>query len=718
MCHDRCPSEKELQAYLVGRLSGNPAERVDQHLEECERCLATLAQCDTETDPIVAKLRDLQPLEDYCREAFCREAVARVKSLEASSDPGFASLAHTSSTPVLMPIRLGEYELLEPLGRGGMGAVYKARHVKLNRIVALKTLVGTRLSNPSAVARFEREMRAVGQLKHPQIVDAYDAREIDGIPFLVMEYVEGVTLARLARQLGPLPVADACDLIRQAAEGLQYVCDQGLVHRDVKPSNLMLAFTGQVKILDLGLARFLANEPAGEEMTGAGCVMGTVDYMAPEQVSDSHRVDIRADIYSLGCTFYRLISGHPPFAGPKYATVREKLIAHTCHPVPPLSDVCPDAPAELQVVLDRMLTKRRDERFSRPNEVAVVFQPFAAGAQLPALIARFRGAVDSREQQETSREAVRTAEIAEVPASSAEAAAPGSKKRKALWWGLVALAGTLVVSGIALSVVLRIRRGNQETIVRVPEPSEVTVYSSGEVEVKLPRSPTTESPVVDWERRVAVWAIQAGGRLQVLTLHDESPREVDRVETLPEGTFLIHVLSLYNTSKVRDQDFQMLSNLRGIKGVSLEQVPITDLGIRHVARVRSLRWLFLSDTRVTAEGLSPLRDLVNLETLGLAGLPITGDSLSRLATSKRLNYLYLNRTSVTDSSLATLTGMSSLTFLDLHDTAITDAGLEELKKVPTLRKLDVSGTKVTPAAIEIFRQAMPNCEVLSGKNRN
>ncbi|GAG47604.1 unnamed protein product, partial [marine sediment metagenome] len=225
--------------------------------------------------------------------------------------------------------------------------VYKALQTKLRRTVALKVLPKNRLNDRRAVARFEREMAAVGQLDHPNIVRALHAGEHEGNSYLVMEYVAGLDLSELVRRLGPLPVADACELARQAAMGLQYAHENGLVHRDIKPSNLMLASDGQVKVLDLGLALLQQDQPAEEEVTGSGQAMGTADYIAPEQASDSHNVDIRADIYSLGCTLYKLLCGRAPFTDPKYRSTFEKMTAHVREPVPPIRQLRGEVSEEL-----------------------------------------------------------------------------------------------------------------------------------------------------------------------------------------------------------------------------------------------------------------------------------------------------------------------------------------------------------------------------------
>jgi serine/threonine protein kinase len=287
---------------------------------------------------------------------------------------------------------LGEYRLLEKLGEGGMGSVYKAVHTKLRRTVAVKVLPKGRIEDPRAIARFEREMAAVGAIDHPNVVRAHDAREIEGTRFLVMEYVEGRDLTELIRAGGSMPVADACELARQAALGLQAAHEHELVHRDIKPSNLMLTKTGSVKILDLGLARFEKGDQASKsEATATDQMVGTPDYMAPEQITESQSIDIRTDIYALGCTLYALLAGHPPFRGPNYRTTFEKISAHVKEPVPPITHIRLDVPKPLLAVLDRMLAKEPDERFATPGEVAEAIKPFAAGSNLSALLESAEG---------------------------------------------------------------------------------------------------------------------------------------------------------------------------------------------------------------------------------------------------------------------------------------------------------------------------------------
>jgi eukaryotic-like serine/threonine-protein kinase len=284
---------------------------------------------------------------------------------------------------------LGQYVLLERLGEGGMGQVFKARHLGLGRVVALKLVRKERLTNPDAVRRFYREIQLAARLCHPNVVQSFDADEVDGRHFYIMEYVQGIDLSRLVKQKGPLSVAEACEFVRQAALGLQHAHEHGLIHRDIKPANLLL--TGRsagpgrpaeavIKVLDMGLARLLESPEEGESGAGAltreGIIIGTPDYIAPEQARDAHAVDIRADLYSLGCTFHFLLTAQVPFPG-RYNT--EKLIKHQLEPPPPLSRFRADVPPAVAEIVGRLLAKRPEDRFQTPAELALALAGGVAG---------------------------------------------------------------------------------------------------------------------------------------------------------------------------------------------------------------------------------------------------------------------------------------------------------------------------------------------------
>lgn len=271
---------------------------------------------------------------------------------------------------------LGQYLLLDKLGEGGMGEVFKARHRRMERDVALKVIRKERLASPEAVRRFQREIQATAQLVHPNIVMAYDADQVRDRHFFAMEYVEGCTLSELVRQRGPLPVREACDYIRQAATGLQHAHDLGMVHRDIKPSNLLLAAKGGiVKILDMGLAR-LQEGPDGEmvsRITQEGHILGTPDFLAPEQARNPRTADIRADIYALGCSLFYLLTAQVPFPG---GTTTEKLLRHWREPPPDLRTLRPDLPPGLPEIVSRTLAKRPEDRYQTPEELVHALEPY------------------------------------------------------------------------------------------------------------------------------------------------------------------------------------------------------------------------------------------------------------------------------------------------------------------------------------------------------
>lgn len=265
---------------------------------------------------------------------------------------------------------LGHFLLLERLGEGGMGQVFKAREMRLGRIVALKVLPKGRISKPEIVHRFHQEIQAAARLSHPNIVHAYDAEQIGESHVFAMEYVEGIDLSRLVKQSGPLPVMQACEYARQAALGLQHIHENGMVHRDIKPANLMRTNAGSIiKILDMGLARLREEEQEDSKanrLTRLGVIMGTIDYIAPEQALDSRRADIRSDLYSLGCTLYFLLTGKPPFA---VEEPMAKLLAHSCETAVPLEQVRAEVPASVSAIVCKLMAKRPDDRYQTPAEL-------------------------------------------------------------------------------------------------------------------------------------------------------------------------------------------------------------------------------------------------------------------------------------------------------------------------------------------------------------
>ena len=268
---------------------------------------------------------------------------------------------------------LGEYELLEQIGRGAIGEVFKAVHRRMRRIVAIK-VVNVASSSQEALGRFQREVKLAGMLSHPNIVAALDANEAAGHHYLVMEYVPGQDLAAILQQHGPLPLEQALDVVLQAARGLEYAHCQGVVHRNIKPGNLLLSIDGVVKVLDMGLAR--DDAAGGEQLTQPGQAMGTVDYMAPEQAADARQADQRSDLYSLGYTMYRLLTGQVPYSA---KNVVMKAMAHAQSPIPPLRATRADLPDWLEVVYQRMVAKKPADRYANMGEFLAAVEACRSG---------------------------------------------------------------------------------------------------------------------------------------------------------------------------------------------------------------------------------------------------------------------------------------------------------------------------------------------------
>jgi serine/threonine protein kinase len=261
---------------------------------------------------------------------------------------------------------IGKYKVLERLGSGGMGSVYLCEHLFMRRRVAVKVLPTAKAEDPSALERFYREARAVAALDHPNIVRAYDIDQDDKLHFLVMEYIDGSSLQEIVKRHGAMEVRRVANYIRQAAAGLHHAhLAAGLIHRDIKPGNILLDRRGTIKVLDMGLARFFNDDDQPITQKFDENVLGTADYLAPEQALDSHNVDIRADIYSLGATFYFCLTGNTPFEG----TVAQKLIWHQTRPPRPVRSVRPDVPEEIAAIVEKMMSKDPKDRYATPLEV-------------------------------------------------------------------------------------------------------------------------------------------------------------------------------------------------------------------------------------------------------------------------------------------------------------------------------------------------------------
>lgn len=460
-----CPNVITLNHYVSGALDESKAEEIAEHLTLCSRCQQRSDEMASETDGLIGAVRrgavaaskndepqlarlitealnvgsspnanfvedeasddsqlrskpkrkDLESFIDGLRKSGLvdEKELHRLVVTSAAEDPdSFAKelveqdaltayQARALSRGRWKGLVLGNYVIVEKLGKGGMGQVYKARHDRMGRTVCLKVLRSVGRRSPEVVERFRREIKTHSALRHPNFVVAHDADEAEGIQFLVMEFIDGRDLSRRVKDDGTPSVKEALKIMRQTAAALEYAHDQGVTHRDIKPHNLLVAESGddagQVKVLDMGLARFepLLESPTESttraSMTASGVIMGTVDYMSPEQALNSRNADARSDIYSLGCTMYFLLTGTTMFAGD---TLMEKIIAHREQPLPKLGEQVPEISAGLDAVFQKMVARNPDNRYQTMKHLGEDLDACIAGRRPSALAAPWTDLVD------------------------------------------------------------------------------------------------------------------------------------------------------------------------------------------------------------------------------------------------------------------------------------------------------------------------------------
>ncbi len=593
---------------------------------------------------------------------------------------------------------LGNYTILDEIGAGGMGQVYKAKHRRMERVVAVKTLPAATLKDPGAIARFQREVVAAAKLRHPNIVAADDADESGGVHFLVMEYVDGRDLATVVRENGPIPVVAALGYVIQAARGLEFAHKRGVIHRDIKPGNLLLSHDGVVKVLDMGLARVSEEGDVATQaqLTETGAIMGTVDYMPPEQALSTKDADARADIYSLGCSFHYLVTGRPPYQGD---TLMARLLAHRDARLPRLDD---DVPAAVRAAFEKMIAKRPEDRFQTMAEVIAALEPYPNGLQvtlddrpkndlertlaLPAdptlddsLSALLRGIVDGSAKTQESR-------------AVALSTSPPRRDRGLVMAAGAALLGLAFITG--LIVTLRPKDGTRDAPLT---PLAATPPAPPAPAAERPREPA-KSP--NWVKEVG--SLPPASQVEAVKkkLKDLNP------EYHGEGTWTIgengsiavlglpadHITDFAPLRAVKlsalaiDPAHPGKPNLTPLAGLSPSLLEYPNAGVNDLAPLREMpvHTLDFRDNRIT--DLSPLqgRPLTNLHLDGCPRLfdlgPLRG---------MRLEALYVSSTKVSD--LAPLKGMPLGTLI-CDNTRVSD--LSPLAGMP-LSHLECQLTQVS-----------------------
>lgn len=390
-----CPSRLLLVDFLAGQLEPSEIEAIGEHLSHCSTCSGTVAAIwetkapNSDLDlvglelPSSSQKLSLAERTDYHRLHAKLRALRPAETVKPPPDSHIGATEGFEFRGVRIPASIGQYDLEACLGQGAMGVVFRAWHRRLKRRKVLKILLPTHAHVPEYLRRFELEMAAVGALgEHPNVVRANDAAEVDGLYFIAMDFTPGTDVSTLISRVGALRVADACEIARQAALGLGYAHQSGILHRDVKPSNLLLTDEGVVKVLDLGLAAF--QEDANSEGVETDYVVGTADYLAPERWLAHRDTGPESDVYSLGCTLFKLLCGRVPFHE-RVPSSKRKRSAHLRQAVPSLRSIRANVPAELDAMVARMMAKKPSDRIRSAAEVAEALEPWTAGADLRGL---------------------------------------------------------------------------------------------------------------------------------------------------------------------------------------------------------------------------------------------------------------------------------------------------------------------------------------------
>ncbi len=408
------PTDQTLHAYGLGKLDDVSSTSVSKHLEACSSCQRRIAE--VSSDSVLGQLRGAQGAPEM-------SAIGGRSQLDESFTDRGPAVGVAPPPADTVPPGLAEhpdYEVIRELGRGGMGVVYLVRNKLMGRMEVLKVVGGHLMERPGVRDRFLREVQSAAKLQHKNIVIAYSAMRLGESMILAMEYIDGEDLAKMVKSRGPLPVIHACYFIYQAALGLQHAHERGMVHRDIKPANLIFATEGKkgvVKVLDFGLAKVTSEGQTDTGLTREGQMLGTPDYIAPEQIRDAQAADIRADIYSLGCTLYFLLTGGPPFRGDHLWDLYQ---AHFSMEAGALNLVRPEVPVELAAVVAKMMAKDPRRRFQSPGEVAQALMPFCK----PAANAGSGSSAEVPRVGQASPAPVRDQATAQRPASPRPAAIP------------------------------------------------------------------------------------------------------------------------------------------------------------------------------------------------------------------------------------------------------------------------------------------------------
>ncbi len=591
---------------------------------------------------------------------------------------------------------LGNYTILDKIGAGGMGQVFKAEHRRMHRIVAVKMLPTGMMKNPAVVARFEREVTAAAKLNHPNIVTAFDADNANGVHLLIMEYVEGADLSALVKKNGPLPVEQALNSILQTARGLEAAHAEGIVHRDIKPANLLLDQNGTVKILDMGLARIADDAPGQAELTNTGTVMGTVDYMAPEQALNTKTADARADIYSLGCSLFYLLTGKAAYGGD---TLMAKLLAHRDQPIPVLRTIRPEVPEQVEAVFSRMVAKKIEDRYQTMTEVITDLETLS-NRQAPLSNTSSNSAVSlGASTDEGLTNFLKDISLSEAnpvqrnkPAGRSVGVfgAFGKEKQKYLLIGGGVL-GAFLGGLLLLAVVAASFKKKEEMPVVAPKLAKSegkSVKSSGNPTSEKWNTPAFQQWMKEVERMPADEQLQAVSK----KLRELNPGFDGKFRSMYGESALVEngVVREIGFATDHVSDISPVLALRGLR--SLGCTGMIEGNLSDLRPLTGMQLVLLNVQGNKVEDLAPLTGM-RLDTLLLFGNPWPnyGKPIKSLSPLKGMPLTNLNLTSLEDGDLSPLQGMP-LVSLNLAGIEIKDISV--LKGMP-LQQLVISNCQIT-----------------------
>lgn len=698
---EKCISESLLFQYLVNELDDDVGNLVREHLNQCARCQkkAETFSEDNELKQWHESHQRQQSNTDSHHYPFTEDRLDRlfnstVSSIQQSkpyspkgtprtSQSNSGSISNSGSFSRKLDqdtIRvIGNYHLIKKIGQGGMGVVYQAIHAHLKKQVVLKLLLNNDWDNSNQTQRFYREMELVGQLDHPNIVKATDAGESEDTCFLVMESLEGHDLKKILKIEHSLSITAACSILRQAANGFQYIHNNNLIHRDIKPSNLFLTTDGKIKILDLGLAGLCHSETSFSDLTDSNCIMGSAYYMAPEQAQSVKTIDQRSDIYSLGCTFYQLLTGRLPF---KRNTPVETIIAHREDTPPRLSDYLPEIPAQLEELFQSMIQKNPDDRIQTMAEVVKQVDDFLTQDQ----DSFFSETSDTNLTH--SQELIQLCQHTDLspPVEAMNQYSSTLFQPQHRFWSKKKI-GLLVLGIVLLNA----------SLVGI-----VMYYGQTQSDYQTILSPAQAQK----EREVALWALDQGCEILLSQASGKKLPVRSSSEPLPDGDFQITSINYAQPRPLTQKDLAPLEGLSNLKTLLLDDCLLDDQALGPIQDLTSLDKLDLHNTDLTDKGLSHVSGLKKLTNISLHKNPkLTDAGLQNLNQMTLLAEVNLARLKISDKGLKFIENNPNLSWLQLSETNVSDASVQHLKALKQLESLFVKKTAISQKGIEEIRSA-------------